>query len=117
MTNRLSVSLPALNRTVPLNAYVAAVKLAKANPETEFKTGLDTWWPTTGAEIRRQYRRAVHDRINRAIPLAVYCGGRGANIMQGVIADMMKDTKANEAVYREAARLARAQAEGETTTC
>ena len=93
------------------------MKAAKAKPEATFKTGLDTWWPTTGAEIRRQYRRAVHDRINRAIPLAVYCGGRGARYVEQAIADAMGDVRVNEAVSREAARLARAQAEGETTPC
>ena len=63
-----TVYLPALDRTVTLGAYVRAVKLAKANPNAEFKTGLTTWWPVTGSEIMQQFRRGVHDRINQGIP-------------------------------------------------
>lgn len=57
------VTLPAIGKAVPLGAYVAAVKRAKAEPETEFKTGLTTWWPTTGAEIMRQFWAGVEARI------------------------------------------------------
>lgn len=60
----LTIRLAAIDRTVPLGAYVAAIKRAKANPEAEFKHGLTTWRPTTGAEIVRQFRRGMHDRIN-----------------------------------------------------
>jgi hypothetical protein len=62
------VTLPALRMKVPLGAYVAAVKTAKANPTMEFKTGLTTWWPTTGAEIFEQFTRGMTDRINQGIP-------------------------------------------------
>ena len=65
---RPMIYLPAIERHVTIGAYVAAVRRAKAEPETEFKTGLNTWWPTTGAEIVRQFRGAVHDRINQAVP-------------------------------------------------
>lgn len=65
------VSLPANDRRVTLGAYVGAVALAKANPTREFKCGLDTWWPTTGAEIMRQFRKAMHRRINEAISYQV----------------------------------------------
>lgn len=44
------------NRPVPLGVYVRAIKKAIAEPETEFAHGLTTWWPTTGAEIRRPIR-------------------------------------------------------------
>ena len=64
------ISLPALDKVVSLKAYIKAVKLAKANPHTTFKTGLTTWWPTTGEEIMRQFRKSMHERINDAIP---YC--------------------------------------------
>lgn len=72
MTTRY-INLPALGRKVPLGAYVAAVKLAKANPTAEFKTGLTTWWPTTGAEVVAQFWRGVEHRINQGIP----CNQRG----------------------------------------
>lgn len=62
------ITLPALNRTVTLGAYVAAIKLAKANPDREFKHGLESWWPCTGAEIVREFRRGMNDRINAAVP-------------------------------------------------
>lgn len=63
-----TISLPAIRKTVSLKAYVAAIKTAKANPDIEFKHGLTTWWPTTGAEIVRQFRRGMHDRISQGIP-------------------------------------------------
>ena len=69
MTRRVrTITMPAINRTVPLRAYVSAIKLAKANPDTEFSTGLESWWPTKGHEILRQFRRGMNDRINDAIP-------------------------------------------------
>lgn len=58
------VSLPAIGKSVPLGAYVAAVKAAKASPATEFKTGLTTWWPTTGAEILAQFTAGMMERIS-----------------------------------------------------
>jgi len=53
---------------IPLGAYVAAIKQAKANPTKTFKTGLTTWWPTTGAEIVEQFMAGVNDRITQAVP-------------------------------------------------
>lgn len=64
------IGLPALGRSVGIGAYVAAVKRAKANPDAEFKHGLTTWWPTTGAEVVRQFRAGMHERINAGIPYA-----------------------------------------------
>lgn len=61
------ITLPAINKKVPLGAYVKAVKVAKANPATEFKTGLTTWWPTTGAEILQQFTAGMMDRINQGV--------------------------------------------------
>lgn len=58
---------PGPDKWVSLEQYVRAVKLAKANPDAEFKTGLTTWWPTKGDEIMRQFRRGLHDRINQGI--------------------------------------------------
>ncbi len=62
------ITLPAINKAVPIGAYVKAIKAAKANPTMEFKTGLTTWWPTTGAEIMQQFYKGVQDRINEAVP-------------------------------------------------
>lgn len=67
---RRYITLPALDRSVPLGSYIAAIKTAKANPATEFKHGLTTWWPTTGAEIVRQFRDGMNDRINQRVPYA-----------------------------------------------
>lgn len=60
----LTVRLPAVDKTVSLKAYIQGVKLAKANPDKEFKYGLTTWWPVTGREIMRQFLDGVNDRIN-----------------------------------------------------
>jgi hypothetical protein len=65
-----TIYLPAIDRTVTLRAYLQAVRLAKANPTATFKHGLTTWWPTTGAEVMRQFREGIWDRINQAIPYA-----------------------------------------------
>ena len=64
---RRIIHLPAINRRVPLGVYVAGVKRAKAAPDTEFKTGLTTWWPTSGAEIMRQFRAGMHERISAGV--------------------------------------------------
>jgi hypothetical protein len=68
MTKMRAIFLPAIDRTVSLGAYLQAIRIAKANPDLEFKTGLTTWWPTTGSEIVKQFRESVHDRINQAVP-------------------------------------------------
>lgn len=62
------IYLPAVEKRVPLGAYVKGIKTAIANPEAEFKHGLTCWWSCTGAEIRKQFRRGMHDRINQGIP-------------------------------------------------
>lgn len=62
------ISLPAIDRSVPLGAYVAAVRRAKASPEAEFRHGLTTWWPTSGADIMRQFRAGMNARINEGVP-------------------------------------------------
>ena len=67
---RRVVYIPAIERHVPLSAYVRAVKMAKAEPDREFKTGLTTWWSTRGSEVVRQFRHGIHERINEGIPAA-----------------------------------------------
>ena len=68
MTTTRFIDLPAINKKVPLGAYIKAVRAAKENPERTFTTGLTTWWPTTGAEIVAQFRRGMMERINDGIP-------------------------------------------------
>ena len=62
------IALPAIGKAVPLGAYVAAVRRAKAAPDAEFRHGLTTWWPTTGREIVGQFRTGMQERINQAVP-------------------------------------------------
>ena len=62
------IYLSAIDRHVTLAAYVAAVQIAKARPEAIFSTGLTSWWPTSGADIMRQFRDGMNDRINQAVP-------------------------------------------------
>ncbi len=63
-----TVHLPAIDRTVTLRDYVRAVRTAKANPAATFNHGFTTWCPTTGADIMRQFREGMTERINAAIP-------------------------------------------------
>lgn len=62
-----TIYLPAVSRRVTLGQYVRAVRLAKQNPEAEFKHGLTTWWPVNGSDIVREFRHGLHDRINQAV--------------------------------------------------
>jgi len=62
------IHLPAVNKTVTLKEYVAAIKMAKANPDAEFNHGLSCWWSCTGREIMHQFRSGMMDRINDNIP-------------------------------------------------
>ncbi len=61
------IDLPAINKKVPLGAYIKAVRAAKENPERTFTTGLTTWWPTKGSEIVEQFQRGMTERINEAV--------------------------------------------------
>lgn len=67
MTKTRYITLPAINKQVPLGAYVKAVKTAKANPTVMFKTGLTTWWASSGAEIVQQFRAGMMERINQGV--------------------------------------------------
>lgn len=68
MTTR-GIYVPAINRTVSIPAYCAAVRKAKANPDATFPTGLTSWWPTSGAAIVGQFRRVMNDRITAGRPI------------------------------------------------
>ena len=63
-----AIYVSGVDKWVSLGAYVRQIKIAKAHPNAEFKHGLTCWWPCTGAEIMRQFRRGMHDRINQRIP-------------------------------------------------
>jgi len=62
------ITLPAIGKSVTIGNYVKGIKLAKANPDTEFKHGLTCWWACTGREIMKQFREGVQQRINEAVP-------------------------------------------------
>lgn len=63
-----TVYIPAIEKEVSLLAYVRAVQRAKDQPAMQFKHGLTTWWPTTGAEIMDQFRAGMDERINQSVP-------------------------------------------------
>jgi hypothetical protein len=63
-----AITLPAINKTVSLGAYVKAIKTAKAHPDVEFKHGLTCWWPCKGSQIMLQFRQGLMERINQARP-------------------------------------------------
>jgi len=63
-----TIYLPAIERHITLRQYLNGIKLAKANPDAEFKHGLTCWWPCTGEDICKQFFDGVQDRINQAIP-------------------------------------------------
>lgn len=65
---RRVISLPALNKLVTIGNYVKGIKLAKANPDMEFRHGLTCWWSCTGRDIMRQFREGMMQRISDAIP-------------------------------------------------
>lgn len=62
------MAVPAIDRYVPLSVFLKAVKTAIAEPDAEFKHGLTSWDGTTGAQIRKQFRSQIRDRINQRIP-------------------------------------------------
>ena len=63
-----TVYLPAIDKRVTLAAYLRFVRLAREKPDRQFAHGLTCWWPCTGAEIMRQFREGMHDRISQAVP-------------------------------------------------
>lgn len=62
----------AAGQDIPLGVFVAGIKTARANLDTEFSCGLhgDPYFsdPCTGREIVKQFRAGMHDRISQAIP-------------------------------------------------
>jgi hypothetical protein len=74
---RPMIYCPGPERWVTIGQYMRAVRLAKANPDREFKVGLTCWWACTGREIVRQFMEGVHDRINTARPYLERAGKAG----------------------------------------
>ena len=66
-----TIYLPATGMTVTIGQYVRAIKLAKANPEAEFKHGLTTWWSTSGKQIMEQFYAGLTQRINDGMPYSI----------------------------------------------
>lgn len=65
----MNISLPAINKSVTIGAYVKGVKFAKVNLDSTFKHGLETWWPCTGRDIVAQFFHMVQDHCNRGLNL------------------------------------------------
>ncbi len=51
-----------------LRVYIDGVRTAITNPDLVYPRGLSTESECTGSQIRRQFRRAMNDRINQRIP-------------------------------------------------
>ena len=62
-----TIALPAVDKVVTVGQYVAAIRVAKAHPDDEFKHGLTCWWPCTGREIMRQFRAGAHERAQQRL--------------------------------------------------
>ena len=57
-----AIILSATDLRVTVAACVKAIRAAKAHPTAEFRHGLTTWWPCTGAAVMQQFREGCHDR-------------------------------------------------------
>lgn len=51
-------------RRITLGQVVAIVRAALQDPDARFDRSFCGWWPASGHEILRQFRRGLHDRIN-----------------------------------------------------
>ena len=68
-----SISLPALQRSVSIPAYIKAVRLAKAHPHHCFATTFEDWSGGDGKTIVAEFLRGVHNRINTKTPKITHC--------------------------------------------
>lgn len=57
-----------IGKRIPLSAYTTGVKLAKANLDGQFTKTLTSEFGGTGQDIVTEFRRGLHDRINRHLP-------------------------------------------------
>lgn len=53
------------DRPVPAPVYLQAIRAAKRLPDATFRQTLHSWTAGTGAQIMREYRRDLHQRINQ----------------------------------------------------
>lgn len=61
--SRLTIRIPN-GKSIPLGVYVSSWKALKSlAPDTEIAGW--SWHPVTAADILRELRRGIHDRINR----------------------------------------------------
>ena len=67
MNMKRKIYLPALSMSVGMDDFTKAIRYAKAHPKTVFHHGLTTWRRTSGAEIVKQFRDGVHERISQGI--------------------------------------------------
>jgi hypothetical protein len=65
MTSRHGVFIEHLGIPVSIPAYLAGIRMAKRHPDRTFRYTLRHWSPGTGEKIMAEYRRDLHDRINR----------------------------------------------------
>ena len=56
-------------KQIPLGRYVAGIHDAIRHPDRTYRHGLCGWAPVTGREVRWEFRRGVHDRINRHLAI------------------------------------------------
>jgi len=57
-----------LGKKITISAYIHWIQLAKANRSSRFAKTLTSEFGGTGEEILREFRKGVHDRINRHLP-------------------------------------------------
>lgn len=56
-------------KVITLATYVAGWRKVKQDdPSTKYKHGLSGWWSDSAQEILADYRKGLHERINRHIP-------------------------------------------------
>lgn len=95
----------ASGRDIPLGIFVAGIKTARANLDTEFSCGLhgDRYFsdPCTGREIMKQFRAGMHDRINQAVPYIL----RGRRQLWPWPASRKYSSQYQLELYRDAQRL------------
>lgn len=61
----LLITLPATGKAMSIAHYARAIRVAREHPGEEFKHGLTTWYPCTGAQIMRQFRDGCRERMQR----------------------------------------------------
>lgn len=51
--------------SMPLGRYCEVVRMAKTNFDARWRRSFGGFWPATSADILREFREGVHDRINK----------------------------------------------------